>query len=57
MNEITVTGNGSVRKLQALTGLSLLDALRSGGIWEIDSPCGGNGTCGKCKVELFRDGA
>lgn len=57
MNEITVTGNGSVRNLRAQTGVSLLDALRSGGVWEIDTPCGGNGTCGKCKVELFHDGA
>ncbi len=32
-------------------GTRLLDALRDGGV-EIPAPCGGQGTCGKCRVEL-----
>ena len=30
-------------------GTNLLDALRHAGL-QPDAPCGGNGTCGKCKV-------
>lgn len=35
--------------LKAGAGSTLLDALRAAGI-ELDAPCGGAGTCGKCKV-------
>jgi uncharacterized 2Fe-2S/4Fe-4S cluster protein (DUF4445 family) len=35
-------------------GLSLLDAAREAGI-DIDSPCSGNGTCGKCAVRIVSD--
>ena len=30
-------------------GTNLLEALRSGG-FIVDAPCGGRGTCGKCRV-------
>ncbi|MBQ4370242.1 MAG: 2Fe-2S iron-sulfur cluster binding domain-containing protein, partial [Oscillospiraceae bacterium] len=32
-------------------GITLLEAARSAGI-VLDSPCGGNGTCGKCTVKI-----
>ena len=35
-------------------GSTLMEACRAAGLW-LDSPCGGNGTCGKCRVELRRD--
>ncbi|MBT9684301.1 ASKHA domain-containing protein [Pseudoflavonifractor sp. MCC625] len=34
-------------------GSTLMEACRAAGLW-LDSPCGGNGTCGKCRVELRR---
>ncbi|MBN2449825.1 MAG: 2Fe-2S iron-sulfur cluster binding domain-containing protein, partial [Lentisphaeria bacterium] len=34
-------------------GTPLLDAARLAGV-EIDSPCGGKGTCGKCMVRILR---
>ena len=37
------------------TGTLLLDAAKSAGVY-IDSPCGGNGTCGKCIVLLDQNG-
>ena len=42
------------REIAVETGAGLMDALNRGGIFP-DAPCGGNGTCGKCKV--FVDGA
>ena len=36
-------------------GTLLSDAAKSAGVF-IDSPCGGNGTCGKCKALLTEDG-
>ena len=38
-------------KIQAQEGATLLDAARLAGV-TIDSPCGGLGTCRKCKVRL-----
>ncbi|GHV83131.1 hypothetical protein AGMMS50212_04710 [Spirochaetia bacterium] len=37
-------------------GTALLEAARSAGI-EIESPCGGNGTCGKCTVKIAKNSA
>lgn len=37
------------------TGTTLSAAARSAGLW-IDSPCGGNGTCGKCEVSVVSNG-
>ena len=39
-------------KCQVEAGTNLLDAAVSEGI-EIDAPCAGNGTCGKCRVRLI----
>ncbi len=40
--------------LEAEEGRSLLEALRSRGPAALDSPCGGGGLCGKCRVRLIR---
>lgn len=40
---------GSHRLIHAETGENLLDVLTRNGI-EIYAPCGGNGTCGKCRI-------
>jgi len=34
------------------TGQTLLTVLQSAGIYEIEAPCGGNGKCGKCLVQV-----
>lgn len=38
-------------EFQAKNGENLLEVLRRGGL-ELPAPCGGNGKCGKCRVEL-----
>lgn len=44
---ITLSENS--RKLSAAIGENLLNVLKKNGIYP-DAPCGGNGTCGKCKI-------
>ena len=39
------------QNMEAPAGANLLDALRQAGIF-VNAPCGGNGTCGKCKVTV-----
>ena len=51
MPRITVYGIGNRVTLEVPVGTRLLDALRDGGM-EIPAPCGGQGTCGKCRVQL-----
>ncbi|HHU21864.1 MAG TPA: DUF4445 domain-containing protein [Clostridiales bacterium] len=48
---ITATHNGETRKIQAPSGDTLLNALRTAG-YSINAPCGGNGTCRQCRVNL-----
>ena len=38
-------------QIQVSSGTVLIDAIRNAGI-EIDAPCGGRGTCGKCTVTI-----
>lgn len=38
--------------LSVLSGTTLLDAVRTAGI-SLDSPCSGNGTCGKCRIRIL----
>jgi uncharacterized 2Fe-2S/4Fe-4S cluster protein (DUF4445 family) len=48
-----IGGNsGTERIVSTLRGESLLDAARRVGI-ALDAPCGGKGTCGKCRVKLL----
>lgn len=49
MPEITVHYCGKTKVLNADKGDSLLDVLHRHGFF-IESPCNGNGTCGKCRV-------
>lgn len=37
------------RNIEAAAGAALLDVLRSAGFF-LNAPCGGNGSCGKCRV-------
>ena len=37
------------RQIEATPGENLLQVLRTAGIW-VDAVCGGNGSCGNCKV-------
>jgi len=51
--------NGETYSVQAAAGMRLLDVLNMLDEVEVDAPCGGNGTCGKCKVRVVseaRDG-
>ncbi len=49
MPEIQFLPSGSV--VNAEPGTSILEAARSAGL-ELDSPCGGKGTCGKCIIRI-----
>ena len=51
MESITITLLPEGRTLSAPKGGNLLSVLRQGGV-PVDSPCGGQGRCGKCTVEL-----
>ncbi len=53
MPEIKVHYSGKEFTVHCSEGTRLLDALRLHG-FEVYAPCGGNGTCGKCKV-LVKD--
>jgi uncharacterized 2Fe-2S/4Fe-4S cluster protein (DUF4445 family) len=55
MAKLTVHQNGKVREMETELGEILLNALRYNG-FDIYSPCGGNGTCAKCKVLVKGEG-
>ncbi len=55
MNLYVREGDGSVSEINAVPGQTILQALQSAGK-QCFAPCGGNGTCGRCKV-LVRDDA
>lgn len=48
--KITIRINEKFNETVLLKGESLLDAVNKAGITDFDAPCGGKGTCGKCKV-------
>ena len=52
----TITLTPGDRTVPCLPGESLLSALTRGGI-AVDGPCGGAGTCGKCKVAVLSSSA
>lgn len=56
MPQITINQKGKKENLVAGNGESLLQVLRNHN-YEIYSPCGGNGTCGKCKVFINGEGS
>ena len=51
MSRVLVEHSGGTKTLESQYGESLLDLLRRGG-FPVSAPCGGNGTCGKCRVRL-----
>jgi uncharacterized 2Fe-2S/4Fe-4S cluster protein (DUF4445 family) len=55
MNTIKIISQKNERLIQTEKGNSLLDILRESG-YNIYSPCGGKGTCGKCRVHVKGEG-
>ena len=55
MSSVRVIRAGKTEEFPAKSEESLLDVLRGNGI-SVTAPCGGNGTCGKCRVTLRRGG-
>jgi uncharacterized 2Fe-2S/4Fe-4S cluster protein (DUF4445 family) len=55
MAKVTVHQNGKLKETETVSGEILLNVLRNNG-FEVYSPCGGNGTCGKCKVHVKGEG-
>lgn len=53
--QVTVHTGGEVRVLAAAAGENLLGVLRRGGAAPA-APCGGKGTCGKCRVRVMAQG-
>ena len=43
--------NGRIEEKKVRSGINLLEFLRNNSI-EVASPCGGNGTCGKCRIRV-----
>ena len=50
--KLTVTHNGIIGKAQITDGESFLSALRNADYSGINAPCGGNGTCGQCRIRV-----
>ena len=55
MPKLIIHHQGTVKTVECQEGDSLLNALRKNG-FEIYSPCGGNGTCGKCNIHVKNEG-
>lgn len=49
---IEVVSSQGARKVMNKTGQSLMETFRKEGIF-VDAVCGGNGICGKCKVQML----
>ena len=49
MNKVTITFSPSAKTVSVIQGTSILDAAREAGL-HIQSVCGGDGVCGKCRV-------
>ena len=56
MSSVRVIQTGKTEEFLAESDESLLDVLRRNGV-SVTAPCGGNGTCGKCRVTLRANGA
>lgn len=54
-HKIKLHNKGTVAELEVKDGTKLLDFIREN-TDGITAPCGGNGTCGKCKVEVKGEG-
>lgn len=51
MYTVRVHTNGKMREFNVIPGKNLLDFLRDNSI-DISTPCGGKGTCGKCRIRV-----
>jgi uncharacterized 2Fe-2S/4Fe-4S cluster protein (DUF4445 family) len=49
---LTIVQNGNVREVSLGRDQDLLSAIRESGAGQVHAPCGGNGTCGQCRVQL-----
>ena len=56
MPEITIIQKDRKQSITVENGETLLQVLRKNGV-DVYSPCGGNGTCGKCKVFIKGEGS
>lgn len=52
MIDVIINVPGEIKRISVKENENLLNAIRSAGV-NIDAPCNGNGTCGKCKVKLI----
>ena len=58
MTEITVIDHqGTEHRFAAYAGLSLMEAIRDNGIYDIKALCGGSCSCATCHVYLESDAA
>ncbi|MBI5722812.1 MAG: DUF4445 domain-containing protein [Planctomycetes bacterium] len=53
IEQIKVTFQPSGRTVYVLSGTTMLEAAAEAGM-NIDTPCGGQGTCGKCRVRIVQ---
>jgi len=52
---IKIITPGNIAVIESAAGNSLLDLLRVNG-YNLYAPCGGKGTCGKCRVKIINEG-
>lgn len=50
MKKVTFLPSGT--EWEAVEGMTIMEAIRAAGL-RLDAPCGGNGTCGKCRVRIL----
>ncbi|MEN8139079.1 MAG: ASKHA domain-containing protein [Bacteroidota bacterium] len=55
-HKIKIHNKGRVEEYDIHEGANLLEFIRENTDGGISAPCGGNGTCGKCKVEIKDEG-
>ncbi|MBN1926617.1 MAG: DUF4445 domain-containing protein [Prolixibacteraceae bacterium] len=55
MLQLKINKNNETRVIETKPGFSLLDILQQNG-YSIYAPCGGKGTCGKCRVKIKGEG-
>lgn len=55
MIKLQIHFQGEIKQIESNEGETLLNTLRDNG-FDIYSPCGGNGTCGKCNVFVKNEG-
>lgn len=55
MIKLQIHHQGKIKQLESFEGESLLNALRDNE-FDVYSPCGGKGTCGKCNVLIRHEG-